>query len=308
MEATFSSTTGRGYWNKVCADAEPLLLRVVENRDRNPSSLSIARSSKFVQLSLRRRKSSLFKVLSAEKDQIHVVEGSCVDELYDALVARLLPLVLLSSNPNHKLLVGLAGPPGAGKSTLAHEVARRINKIWLEKASSFDSKVQPPDIAIVFPMDGFHLYRSELDAMENPEEAHARRGAPWTFNPLRLLTCLKNLRIDGSVYVPSFDHGVGDPVEDDIFVNLQHKVVIVEGNYLLLEDGVWKEISSLFDEKWFIDIDIDKAMQRVLKRHISTGKPPDIAKQRIENNDRFNAELIMKSKKNADIVIKSVDF
>lgn len=66
----------------------------------------------------------------------------------------------------HRLLVGLAGPPGAGKSTLAHEVARRINKIWLEKASSFDSKVQPPDIAIVFPMDGFHLYRSELDAME----------------------------------------------------------------------------------------------------------------------------------------------
>ncbi|RHN41366.1 putative P-loop containing nucleoside triphosphate hydrolase [Medicago truncatula] len=83
---------------------------------------------------------------------------------------------------------------------------------------------------------------------------------------------------------------------------------IVEGNYLLLEDGVWKEILSLFDEKWFIDIDIDKAMQRVLKRHISIGKPPDIAKQRIENNDRINGELIMKSKKNADIIINSVDF
>lgn len=133
-------------------------------------------------------------------------------------------------------------------------------------------------------------------------------SAPWTFNPTRLLTCLKNLRVHGSVYAPSFDHGVGDPVEDDIFVNLQHKIIIVEGNYLLLEDGVWKEISSLFDEKWFIDIDIDKAMQRVLKRHISTGKPADIAMQRVENNDRLNAELIMKSKKNADIIIKSVDF
>jgi len=99
-----------------------------------------------------------------------------------------------------------------------------------------------------------------------------------------------------------------EPVQDDIFVNLEHKIIIVEGNYLLLEDGEWKDISSLFDEKWFIDIDINKAMQRVLKRHISTGKPPDIAKQRIENNDRLNAELIMKSKKNADIIIKSVDF
>ncbi|XP_027352310.1 putative uridine kinase C227.14 isoform X1 [Abrus precatorius] len=313
MEATLSSATARGCWNQARPSAEPLLLRRVEAGDRNPCLLSIARPNKFVQLSLTRTgyrstNNLLFKVLSAEKEQVHVVEGRSVDELYDALVSRLLPPVSVSSSPNHKLLVGLAGPPGAGKSTLAHEVAKRINKLWPEKASSFDSQIQPPDVAVVVPMDGFHLYRSELDAMEDPEEAHARRGAPWTFNPLRLLTCLKNLRINGSVYAPSFDHGVGDPVEDDIFVNLQHKVVIVEGNYLLLEDGGWKEISSLFDEKWFIDIDIDKAMQRVLKRHISTGKPPDIAKQRIENNDRLNAELIIKSKKNADILIKSVDF
>ncbi|KAE9585548.1 putative phosphoribulokinase/uridine kinase, P-loop containing nucleoside triphosphate hydrolase [Lupinus albus] len=247
------------------------------------------------------------KVLSAQKgqQQLHV---SGVDELYDALVSRLLHSPSIPSNPNFKHLVALAGPPGAGKSTLANEVASRVNKLWSEKASSTDTQIQPPHVAIVIPMDGFHLYRSELDAMENPKEAHARRGAPWTFNPSRLLTCLKNLRTHGSVYVPSFDHGVGDPVEEDIFVNLQHKIIIVEGNYLLLEDGIWKEISSLFDEKWFIDIDIDKAMQRVLKRHISTGKPPEIAKQRVENNDRLNAEDIMKSMKNADIIIKSVDF
>lgn len=66
----------------------------------------------------------------------------------------------------HRFFVGLAGPPGAGKSTIAHEVARRINKLWPEKASSFDSQVQPPDVAAVIPMDGFHLYRSELDAMK----------------------------------------------------------------------------------------------------------------------------------------------
>ncbi|WJX78957.1 hypothetical protein P8452_62129 [Trifolium repens] len=281
--------------------------------DRNSFSLSFVRRNKFVQFSFsstcfRTNKSPLFKVLSAERDHVQVVEGSGVDEIYDALVRRILPPASVSLNPNYKFFVGLAGPPGAGKSTIAHEVASRVNKLWPEKASSFDSQVRPPDVAIVVPMDGFHLYRSELDAMKNPEEAHARRGAPWTFNPTRLLTCLKNLRVHGSVYAPSFDHGVGDPVEDDIFVNLQHKIIIVEGNYLLLEDGVWKEISSLFDEKWFIDIDIDKAMQRVLKRHISTGKPADIAKQRVENNDRLNAELIMKSKKNADIIIKSVDF
>lgn len=63
-------------------------------------------------------------------------------------------------------LVGLAGPPGAGKSTLAYEVVSRINRLWPQKAASFDDEVMPPDVATVLPMDGFHLYRSQLDAME----------------------------------------------------------------------------------------------------------------------------------------------
>ncbi|KAI9071935.1 hypothetical protein K1719_037641 [Acacia pycnantha] len=313
MEFSCSSITpGRG---RACPLAGPSHRGSVKTREWNPCLLSICRPKNFVQQSFGqtgygKRKDAHFKVLCGQIDErgaVHVVEGSCIDEIYDALAKRLLPAAA-ASNSNLKYLVGLAGPPGAGKSTVAHEIVSRINKLWPEKSSSLDSQVKPSDVATVVPMDGFHLYRSELDAMEDPQEAHARRGAPWTFNPSRLLTCLKNLRSQGSVYAPSFDHGLGDPVEDDIFVSFQHKVVIVEGNYLLLEDGIWKELSSLFDEKWFIDVDIDKAMQRVLKRHISTGKPPDVAKYRIEYNDRPNAELVMKSKKNADLVIKSVDF
>ncbi|XP_022146043.1 putative uridine kinase C227.14 isoform X1 [Momordica charantia] len=254
------------------------------------------------------RKNKCVTFFCSQKREFSVVEGRCIDDIYDDLAKRILPTAAAASDPNLKHIVGLAGPPGSGKTTIASEVVRRINMLWPQKASSMDSRVEPADVAAVLPMDGFHLYRSQLDAMENPEEAHARRGAPWTFNPQLLLTCLKTLRNQGSVYAPSFDHGVGDPVEDDIFVSLQHKVVIVEGNYLLLDDGVWKEISSIFDEKWFIEIDINKSMQRVLKRHISTGKPLDVAKWRIEYNDRPNAELIMKSKKNADLVIRSIDF
>ncbi|XP_058209013.1 putative uridine kinase C227.14 isoform X6 [Rhododendron vialii] len=190
------------------------------------------------------------QVACSQKKEVHVVEASCMDDIYNALAERLVPTAAVASNPNFKHIVGLAGPPGAGKSTIANEIVRRVNKLWPEKSCSFDSQVDPPEVAAVLPMDGFHLYRHQLDAMEDPEEAHARRGAPWTFDPELLLKCLNTLRVQGSVYAPSFDHGVGDPVKDDIFVNLQHKVVIVEGNYLLLDKGVWKDISSVFDEKW----------------------------------------------------------
>ncbi|KAF3608004.1 hypothetical protein DY000_02044278 [Brassica cretica] len=226
---------------------------------------------------------------------------SCMEEIYDKLAERLVPASAAMFSPNVKRLVGLAGPPGAGKSTLAYEVVSRINSLWPQKAASFDAEVMPPDVATVLPMDGFHLYRSQLDAMEDPKEAHARRGGEICFN---LYVRFQK----GSVYVPSFDHGVGDPVEDDIFVSLQHKVVIVEGNYLLLEEGTWKDISDMFDEKWFIDVNLDTAMQRVEARHISTGKPPDVAKWRIDYNDRPNAELIVKSKTNADVLIRSISF
>ncbi|KAM7521662.1 hypothetical protein LguiA_011564 [Lonicera macranthoides] len=299
MELSSFSTTSRGCWP---SPSEVLVQEKIRVGRWYQGSISILPSKRTlcplsVQPGIVVQKGNRVLVPCCQKRETPVVEAGSMDEIYDALAGHIVPTAAVATDSNYKYLVGLAGPPGAGKSTVAYEVARRVNKLWPLKSCSFDSQVDPPGVATVLPMDGFHLYCHQLDAMQDPKEAHARRGAPWTFNPELLLTCLKNLRSQGSVYAPSFDHGVGDPVEDDIFVNLQHKVVIVEGNYLLLEEGYWKEISSIFDEKWFIDIDIDRAMQRVLKRHISTGKTPDTAKWR--------AKLINKSKKNADLVIKS---
>nr|XP_043609806.1 putative uridine kinase C227.14 [Erigeron canadensis] len=293
------------------SDMTPLKKVGVSHSYQGPVSMSIFTNKRRSQPSVNqcvssRRKKNSVQVLCSKKNEIPIIEARSMDEIYDTLAERLVPTAASGTNKSLTHIVGLAGPPGAGKTTIASEVAKRVNKLWPQKSCSFDSQVEPPEIAVVLPMDGFHLYRHQLDSMENPKEAHARRGAPWTFNPDLFLKCLKTLREQGSVYAPSFDHGVGDPVEDDIFVNVQHKVVIVEGNYILLEEGTWKDISTMLDEKWFVDVNIDVAMERVLKRHISTGKTPEIAKQRIEYNDRPNAELIYKSKKNADLIIKSV--
>lgn len=71
-----------------------------------------------------------------------------------------------NTNASCRHIVGLCGPPGAGKSTLASQVARRVNELWPERPSCFDSQVESPEVAIVLPMDGFHLYRHQLDAMK----------------------------------------------------------------------------------------------------------------------------------------------
>ncbi|KAM0849932.1 hypothetical protein ACQ4PT_053395 [Festuca glaucescens] len=274
-------------------------------------SISASFRHTFLQPVVRATQKNKHDVTCYQRQGSPQIEAKSMEEVYDALAEHLLSVLKnvdhLDSNLN-RYIVGLAGPPGAGKSTVASEVVRRVNARWSQKRSKDSSLNSNEDIATMLPMDGFHLYRSQLDAMEDPKEAHARRGAPWTFNPCLFLKCLQALKKEGSVYAPSFDHGVGDPVENDIVVKPEHKIVIVEGNYLLLEENIWREIRDLFDEKWFIDIDIDVSMQRVLQRHIGTGKEPDVAAWRISYNDRPNAELIMESRKAADLVIRSVDF
>ncbi len=181
--------------------------------------------------------------------------------------------------------IGLAGAPGSGKSTLATELKARLGRALT-----------------IIPMDGFHYYRHELDAMPNPAYAHARRGTPFTFNAAKFVTTLLDARQTGHGAFPSFDHHIGDPVEDAIHLAAGTPLVLVEGNYLLLDQAPWDRLrTEVFDETWYLDVPIDVCTQRVLARHIQTGLTQAEAQQRVEQNDRPNALLV------ADVSVRYAD-
>lgn len=152
-----------------------------------------------------------------------------MEDAYDKLARRALKHASLKQGEDaERHMIGVAGAPGSGKSTLAREVCGRINQITNKET------------AINVPMDGFHLYRSQLDSMPDPEEAYRRRGAPWTFDAQGYLEKLRAIKETKNEIItsPSFDHGVGDPKEDAIIVLPNHKIVISEGNYCLLGEKV----------------------------------------------------------------------
>jgi len=112
---------------------------------------------------------------------------------------------------------------------------------------------------------------------------------------LKLL--LTKIREEDEATAPSFDHEVGDAVENDIKILKSHKIILVEGNYLLLDEKPWTDMNPLFDELWYIDCDIDVAMERVRRRHMKAfGMTSEQAVERIVTNDRPNAEHIARCK------------
>eukprot|EP00123_Amoebidium_parasiticum_P014134 comp22351_c0_seq1/m.33271 comp22351_c0_seq1/g.33271 ORF comp22351_c0_seq1/g.33271 comp22351_c0_seq1/m.33271 type:complete len:227 (-) comp22351_c0_seq1:703-1383(-) len=188
------------------------------------------------------------------------------------------------SKGSSQVFVAIVGVPGGGKTT----AAKAVVKVLEERDGQ--------GCAVHVPMDGFHYYRHELDRMPDPADAHRRRGAPWTFDSGRMLECLQRLKESGSGSLPNFEHSVKDPVEGAIVVGPGMRYILCEGNYLLLDQEVWRDIGELFDVTFFIDTDIGKAMHRVASRHQSEMElSASDAWQRIETNDQPNALLIQES-------------
>jgi len=164
-------------------------------------------------------------------------------------------------------------------------------------------------------MDGYHLSRAQLSAMPDPSTAHARRGAAFTLDAyafLRLVKVLKEplLPETKTVYAPSFDHAVKDPVSNDIPIPSTIRVIIFEGNYLSLDEGHWKEAAELMDELWFVEVDLEVARRRLIKRHVKAGvaKDEEEAGRRADDNDLVNGKQIIEQRLHIqEIVISKED-
>ena len=190
--------------------------------------------------------------------------------LHPDLIER---LTALAAGPRR--LLGVVGPPGAGKSTLAALMAQAMG----ERAQAV-------------PMDGYHLAQIELERLGRAQ----RKGAPDTFDAAGYAALLRRLRqqtTDETVYAPDFRREIEEPVAGALPVFAGTPLVITEGNYLLLDDDpAWAPVAGLLDEVWYLDVPADLRLERLAARHMQFGRTREQALAWIAQTDEPNARRI----------------
>lgn len=251
------------------------------------------------------------------------------------LVKRVEKLLLRqATETRQRMLVALAGVPGSGKSTvsdalLAELALRGVKDVAVVPMVSRDSMIFDA-LKHSHLQDGFHYTKKVLSTFKDAENAFRRRGAPFTFDAeafVELVATLKNTPVatnfepENPIFVPSFDHATKDPVADAIVVSSQARVIIVEGNYTLLNKKPWSDLAqsceeryvhlkpaltaSLIRDRWFVDCPLELVRDRLAKRHLAAGieASMEAAVQRAEENDIPNGAMIRSMLVKPDLII-----
>ncbi len=201
--------------------------------------------------------------------------------------------------PGRRAILGVTGPPGAGKTHLV--------TLLLDALRQTPPPGLPADAWVAHvPVDGFHLADVELDRLGNRD----RKGAPDTFDSAGYLAILRRIRADTSevVYAPGFERTLEQPIAASIPVLPTARLIITEGNYLLLPTGDWPTIRSLLDQVWYVDLDDDERQRRLIERHVRFGKEPEAASAWVRGPDQANAALVTSTREGADLVIANSDW
>lgn len=203
-----------------------------------------------------------------------------------AEVEAALTLVDEALRSGSRRLLGIAGAPGAGKSTLAERLVAELG-----------------ERAVLVPMDGFHLADAALERLGRL----TRKGAPDTFDAGGYVALLQRLRTqrpgDGPVWAPMFERELEQPLAGAIEVRAEVPLVITEGNYLLLEDGPFAQVRAMLDACWFVEVPEELRRERLIARHERFGKPPRAARDWALGPDEDNARLVAATRDRADVVV-----
>ena len=191
----------------------------------------------------------------------------------------------LACRPGPRRILGLTGPPGAGKSTLAARLAAGLGRR-----------------AVVVPLDGFHLADAELIRLGRL----GRKGAPDTFDVAGFLALLARVRRAApgeTVYAPSFGRKIDQPIAGSIPVPASARLVITEGNYLLFGEPPWTEVRGFLDEAWWVDLPAAERRGRLVARHVRWGKTPGAAERFVAVSDEANARAVAPGRALADLIV-----
>lgn len=190
-----------------------------------------------------------------------------------------------TATPGRRRLLGITGPPGAGKSTLADRLVAGL-----------------AGQAALVPMDGFHLAEAELRRLGRSD----RKGAPDTFDPAGYAALLARLRTpepDTVVYAPAFDRRIEEPVAGSIPVAPHLPLIVTEGNYLLLDTTPWSRVRALLDEVWYVELDGAERIRRLVDRHEHFGRTRPDAEHFVRTSDESNARIVATTRTRADLVV-----